>query len=432
MKAAADWPRYMKSRRLKSGQVAFYWVPQERDRKAGFPIQGEALGHNFDAAAARARFLNEHLDDWRSGRGVPTDVRLSHRVGTIDWWHHEFQQHDAFKKLSERTQDDYREALASVADLPTKLKDAKTGEPIRMGTLAVSSLSQQAVDKIYSKIRDGGRVNRQADYAMDVCRRAWKVVRRANPGLFLIPVVGPDGRTQRLAINPFEQMIRADYKRDTAKPASRQDAQALASALEAKGHAALGVASLICYEWLQRPEDVRSGRITWTDYRPPHRPREVQIFHHKTGERVWQPLDHVSTDDDTGQEIIRPLYPELEAMIERLPRLGVPLVLFTPQRGPKDASGKRTPRLYSEPYAQHLVQDARAKANIPSHVTLEACRHGGMTELGDFELTEQEIMSLSGHVTPAAARLYVKRTERQRLQAAVKRRDGVDASAKKA
>ena len=44
-------------------------------------------------------------------------------------------------------------------------------------------------------------------------------------------------------------------------------------------------------------------------------------------------------------------------------------------------------------------------------------------KLGDAELTEQEIMSLSGHVTPAAARLYVKRTERQRLQAAIKRRD---------
>jgi len=62
---------------------------------------------------------------------------------------------------------------------------------------------------------------------------------------------------------------------------------------------------------------------------------------------------------------------------------------------------------------------------LPAHVTLEACRHGGMTELGDYELTEQEIMSLSTHATPTAARLYVKRTEKQRLKAAVKRRVGV-------
>ena len=31
---------------------------------------------------------------------------------------------------------------------------------------------------------------------------------------------------------------------------------------------------------------------------------------------------------------------------------------------------------------------------------MTACRHGGMTELGDAELTEQGVMSLSGHRTP--------------------------------
>ena len=225
-------------------------------------------------------------------------------------------------------------------------------------------------------------------------------------------------------------MIRAEYARDTAKPATRKEVIALAQALEKSGHLALAVGSLICYEWLQRPEDVRKGRITWTDYRPAHKPRHVQIFHHKTGERVWQPLDHIVDDPDTGETVVHQLYPELEAMIDRLPKLGVPLVMFEPQKGPKDADGKRTPRLYSEPYSQHLVQTARVDAKLPAHVTLEACRHGGMTECGDAELTEQEIMSLSGHVTPAAARLYVKRTERQRLQAAIKRRASVKSGTK--
>jgi hypothetical protein len=40
-----------------------------------------------------------------------------------------------------------------------------------------------------------------------------------------------------------------------------------------------------------------------------------------------------------------------------------------------------------------------------------------MTELGDAQITEQGIMALSGHRTPQAARVYVKRTERQRLAA---------------
>ena len=61
-------------------------------------------------------------------------------------------------------------------------------------------------------------------------------------------------------------------------------------------------------------------------------------------------------------------------------------------------------------------------------MTLDACRHGGMTELGDAELAEQGVMALSGHKTPQAARLYVKRTDRQRVTAAVKRRQWVEAN----
>jgi hypothetical protein len=53
---------------------------------------------------------------------------------------------------------------------------------------------------------------------------------------------------------------------------------------------------------------------------------------------------------------------------------------------------------------------------------MEACRHGGMTELGDADMTEQNVMALSGHRTPEAARLYQKRTEKQRMLAARKRR----------
>ena len=59
---------------------------------------------------------------------------------------------------------------------------------------------------------------------------------------------------------------------------------------------------------------------------------------------------------------------------------------------------------------------------LPEHLTLDACRHGGNTELGDAGLTEFEQRVLSGHRTASAARGYVKRTEAQRLNAVQKRR----------
>ena len=272
MKREANWPRYMKSKRLTDGAVAYYWAPHERDRASGFTLGPEPLGKDYAAAVIRAGLLNQHLDDWRDGKDVPQDSHGDRRVGTIDWWCHQFFASDPFRALAPRTQQDYREALAAIADLPTVITDAATGEPMRTGALPVSSLSQAAVDKIYKRLRRDGAVTRQANYSVDVARRAWKVVRRQHPGLFLVPVTGPDAKVQRLAINPFEGVERANYERDTAIPATRAQVFAFVEAASAVGHPALGVAALICFEWHQRPEDVRMGRITWTDYRPEGRP----------------------------------------------------------------------------------------------------------------------------------------------------------------
>jgi hypothetical protein len=274
-------------------------------------------------------------------------------------------------------------------------------------------MSPAAVDKLYGMLRAGGAV-RQANYPIDVARRAWKVVARKYPAQLLIP--NPSNPRERMSLNPFVGVERVRGE-GTTEPASRVDAYCLAETLAAMGHPALGLAALICYEWLQRPENVLAGKISWIDYRPAHHPFAVRIDHHKTRKKIWQPLE-----DEHGQ-----LYPEIEAFVARVPRLGIPMALFEPERGPKSpATGRRTPRLYSLEHARHLVQKARAKAGLPKHVTLAACRHGGMTELGDAGLTEPQIMSLSAHETPAAARVYVKRTELQRVTAAHKRRQFVE------
>jgi hypothetical protein len=47
--------------------------------------------------------------------------------------------------------------------------------------------------------------------------------------------------------------------------------------------------------------------------------------------------------------------------------------------------------------ARDRVRDAARKAGLPDDLTLAACRHGGLTEFGDAQLTEQGVMALSGH-----------------------------------
>ena len=78
--------------------------------------------------------------------------------------------------------------------------------------------------------------------------------------------------------------------------------------------------------------------------------------------------------------------------------------------------------------ARARVREAATDAKLAADLTLAACRHGGLTELGNAEITEQGVMALSGHRTPDAARLYVKRTETQRVAAARKRRAWIESN----
>jgi hypothetical protein len=80
-------------------------------------------------------------------------------------------------------------------------------------------------------------------------------------------------------------------------------------------------------------------------------------------------------------------------------------------------------RLYEFRCTRHLIQNARKYANLGKHITMDASRHRGMTELGDAEATEQELMSAL--VPPLPARVYVKRSEKQRMATVRKRRKWV-------
>ena len=426
IKRAADWPRYLKIKKLRGktsqGRLAYYWAPHERDRAAGFSLAGEALGSDYTAARDRAIILNSHLDDWRSGRSEPRSIDNGPQTGSVDWWHEHYFRSEAFTRLSKRSQDDYREALGKLADIETSLTSAGNGRRMRFGQLPVCSVSPTAVDKLYAKLRQDGRVTRQANYAIDVARRAWKIVSRAYPSTFLIN--NPESPGNRIALNPWIGVLRT-FGTGTTKPCTREEAFALADALQAIGHPALAIVPLVSFELLQRPENIISGHLSWPQYRPVERPSEIEIFHHKTGARIWHPLE-IEDEDEHGEPVVRRLYPELEDRLATLPRLGIPIVMLQPQRGAPSKSGERVSRIYSESYADTLVQKARAHAKLPSHVTFAACRHGGMTLLGDATLTETQIMALSGHVTPAAARIYVKRTEAQRRLAAVQRRDFIE------
>lgn len=66
-------------KRLKGMGIAYYWNPPVRDQRAGFSLPREALGRDYGVAVARANFLNEHLDAWRSGHRSVRSIDLGPR-----------------------------------------------------------------------------------------------------------------------------------------------------------------------------------------------------------------------------------------------------------------------------------------------------------------------------------------------------------------
>jgi hypothetical protein len=114
-------------------------------------------------------------------------------------------------------------------------------------------------------------------------------------------------------------------------------------------------------------------------------------------------------------------YADAEAVLAQVPRRGVPMVLCQP---PGEIDGKpkppKPPKPYAMPSVQHIVQRLRKVAGLPSTFTLDACRHGGMTELEEAELTDGQGRALSAHKS-RAYEAYAKRTMERALAATRKR-----------
>jgi hypothetical protein len=159
--------------------------------------------------------------------------------------------------------------------------------------------------------------------------------------------------------------------------------------------------AVICFEWLQRPENVIAGHIKWNGYR--NGKPTIRVEHHKTGAIIDHPLEA------EGEKF----YADAEEVLAKLPRRGIPMVL----REVED--GKSKPFAFST--MQHLVQRMRKKLGLPSTFTFDACRHGGMTELEEAELTDGQGRALSAHRTQQSYAGYAKRTESRMLSATRKR-----------
>jgi len=131
------------------------------------------------------------------------------------------------------------------------------------------------------------------------------------------------------------------------------------------------------------------------------------LGNYTSGAVVWHPLEE-TTDAGTVQ-----FYPEAEAVLARLPRRGVPMIL--------QLKRNKTTAPFKPNRMAKLVRKLADDFGLPAAFTLDACRHGGMTELEEAELTTGQGRALSGHRTDRAYGGYAKLTRDRALAATRKR-----------
>lgn len=382
-----------------SAATAFYFNVPTLYRKLGCTISNEPLGTDYNTACGengdggRTAALNALFDEWNTKRkgGQITTGRVG-AYGTVDWLFREYKQSKAYlQKVAPRSRPDYERTMLLVTDIVTKKGDF-------IGDRRIRAITPVSADKIYDIICRGprGLRPRQAEKAVALCRRAWRVVHRLYPNQF-----------DRAVPNPWEGVTKQRRTKGTKAAATREQVYAFAWGCIEHGQPEAAAAAVVCFEWLQRPENVLAGYLRWSDYRSKEWPSAIKIEHHKTGAVVWHPLEERT---ETG--VVR-FYEDAEAVLGRLPCRGVPLIL----RQVRDGITKP----FSFSGMQKIVHKMRVKLGLPATFTLDACRHGGMTELEEAELTDGQGRALSAHKSQQAYQRYAKRTLKRALAATRKR-----------
>jgi hypothetical protein len=382
-----DLPRHVIPKQLANGKTAFYYNVPTKWRALKCPVRNEPLGTDYAEMKKRADTLNGIFDEWdQQRRGLPISSPAMPKYGTVDWLFREYKISKAYlEKVAQRSRGDYEWAMQEICDITTKKGD-------RVGERLVKTISPRAADKLYDKFIAGakGERLRTGEKMVVLCRKAWRVVRRLFPEEFPNDVP-----------NPWVGVTMKTRIKQTKAAVTREDAYAFAHGCIEHGEVEAAAVAVICFEWLQRPENVIAGHVKWTGYR--NGKPTIRIEHHKTGAIVDHPLEADGVQ----------FYADAEEVLAKLPRRGVPMVLREIEEGKSKPFGFST--------MQHIVQRMRKKLGLPKHFTFDACRHGGMTELEEAELTEGQGRALSAHRTQQSYAGYAKRTEARMLSATRKR-----------
>jgi len=411
-------PRYTRRKPLTGGRWGYFFEPPTWARRTGCPIDAEPLGRDYDLAVRRAEdVLLKAFDSWRTG-GLTDMVPIGPSIGTFDWLVSVFKGHLAWKEIDRKTQRLYEQGLKLFAD--HILKDGS-----RVGSKKLKDFNRGFVDAVYAKLLviqakdpQGNLVTRTrrrfANAAMIACRRAWNIGKRAEEEI--VPEVNPFAKMGLKKRGPGEK------PRETPT-ATWDELSVFRAKARELGYSSIGTAALAAWEWLQREEHLL-GAFLLSHYRPVERPNAVRVVHPKNGEEAWWPL----FDERQPHPDKHPLFPELMAELNAIKTrsvVGIDGLIF--RRDHAHRRGKVplpwiTPRGDLDHF-RSVVKDIIRAAGLRDELSFASFRHGGFTEGADADITDAELRAAGRHRSARQLPTYAKRTRKQLISVAQKRRE---------
>jgi integrase len=361
--------RYLETRRLADGSIAYYYCPPKAAQKA-LVVAPKALGKDPIIAATEAERLNALVDQWRIGG--ETGGIVGPVPGSIAWLVEKFEASHQFQRKRPATRTFYSGALKALC--------AYRLETMTLGQAPARKLTRVHVDRIYLALQKIDPVTddpMQLPWANAIMRSARRVF---NLGL----------RWGDVTENPFLAMgMTGTPSRETVIP--REHVDLFCATAIGLGRRSMALWAMLSYELCQRAGDART--LPWSRYNG----HEVQVRQSKTGALVWAPL--------------LPDLPELKAMLDETPRVSPVIVV--------DERTRKPFTIFNLSKAFNQIKDA---AGLPAEYQARDMRRAGLDETGDAGATDDELRALSGHRSRNVVSVYVKPNRKKAANALAKRR----------
>jgi hypothetical protein len=196
---------------------------------------------------AKSAALNGLFDEWdQIRRGLPVSSEAAPSIGSVDWLFRGYKQAKAYtEKVSNRSRKSYEWTVRAVCNTLNK-------KEVRIGNLPIKSITPRAADKLYDLFisTPKGERLRRGEKLVILCRKAWRVVHRLYRGEFAKDVPNPwPGVTMKTRVKLIKSAV------------SREQVYRFARGCVERDEPECGAAAVICFEWLQRPENVVAGHI---------------------------------------------------------------------------------------------------------------------------------------------------------------------------